>query len=246
MLPRFASDSARAEFMHEIELMKTLGFHEHIVTMLGCITSFTKSCLVLEYCTNRDLLRYLKQRKIDLEINRSIDDKIDCTKEFLNFAWQVAQGMNYLGQKNIIHRDLAARNILITGMEGMKSAKISDFGLSISKESNTAVPARGRLPIKWLALECLQRELFSFQSDVCRKYIIMADENNPGKLFYNTSMYCEKEWSYGIVLFEMYSMGEIPFANIEPLNLIPHLEAGNRPKRPLLASDKMFVIYFRL
>lgn len=46
-------------------------------------------------------------------------------------------------------------------------------------------------------------------------------------------------WSYGIVLFEMYTMGERPFDDIEPLNLVAHLEAGNRPKRPLLASDKM-------
>ena len=46
-------------------------------------------------------------------------------------------------------------------------------------------------------------------------------------------------WSFGIVLFEMYSMGEIPFADIEPTELIPHLRAGNRPKRPLLAVDKV-------
>ncbi|KAK6755903.1 hypothetical protein RB195_014349 [Necator americanus] len=212
MLPKYASDSARAEFMHEIELMKTLGCHDNIVCMLGCITAANKSCLVIEYCASRDLLRYLKLRKTDLEINKSIDEQIECTKEFLNFAWQIAQGMSYLGQKNIIHRDLAARNILISGMGGMKNAKINDFGLSLSLDCSSQLPARGRLPIKWLALECLQRELFSMKSDV---------------------------WSYGIVLFEMYSMGGRPFEDIEPLNLIAHLEAGNRPKRPLLATDKI-------
>ncbi|ETN76768.1 protein tyrosine kinase [Necator americanus] len=182
MLPKYASDSARAEFMHEIELMKTLGCHDNIVCMLGCITAANKSCLVIEYCASRDLLRYLKLRKTDLEINKSIDEQIECTKEFLNFAWQIAQGM------------------------------ISDFGLSLSLDCSSQLPARGRLPIKWLALECLQRELFSMKSDV---------------------------WSYGIVLFEMYSMGGRPFEDIEPLNLIAHLEAGNRPKRPLLATDKI-------
>ncbi|KAK6015678.1 protein tyrosine kinase [Ostertagia ostertagi] len=169
--------------------MKTLGFHDNIVSMLGCITAANKSCLVIEYCASRDLLRYLKQRKTELEI---------C----------------YLGQKNIIHRDLAARNILIGGIDGMKNAKIGDFGLSLTLDGGSQLPASGRLPIKWLAIECLQRELFSVKSDV---------------------------WSYGIVLFEMYSMGERPFEDIEPLNLIPHLEAGNRPKRPLLASDKVYV-----
>ncbi|CAJ0590330.1 unnamed protein product [Cylicocyclus nassatus] len=211
MMPKYASDSTRKEFMHEIELMKTLGCHDNIVCMLGCITAASKTCLVIEFCACRDLLRYLKQRRVELEINRSIDEQIECTKEFLNFAWQIAQGMCYLGQKNIIHRDLAARNILISGTGGMKNAKISDFGLSFLA-SGDSLPAQGRLPIKWLALECLQREMFSVKSDV---------------------------WSYGIVLFEMYSMGETPYHDIEPTNLISHLEAGNRPKRPLLASDKV-------
>lgn len=218
MLPKYASDSARAEFMHEIELMKTLGFHDNIVSMLGCITAANKSCLVIEYCASRDLLRFLKKRRTDLEISKSMDEQIECTKEFLNFAWQIAQGMCYLGQKNIIHRDLAARNILIAGADGLKNAKISDFGLSLSLDGGSQLPASGRLPIKWLALECLQRELFSVKSDV---------------------------WSYGIVLFEMYSMGERPFEDIEPLNLIPHLEAGNRPRRPLLASDKIAEVMTR-
>ncbi|EPB66032.1 protein tyrosine kinase [Ancylostoma ceylanicum] len=150
--------------------------------------------------------------------SRSVDTQIECTKEFLNFAWQIAKGMSFLGQKNIIHRDLAARNILISDTDGMKSAKISDFGLSLSTEDSSQLPTRGRLPIKWLALECLQREVFSIKSDV---------------------------WSYGIVLFEMYSMGERPFEDIEPLNLIAHLEAGNRPKRPLLACDKIAEVMTR-
>uniref|UniRef100_A0A7I4YVI0 receptor protein-tyrosine kinase n=1 Tax=Haemonchus contortus TaxID=6289 RepID=A0A7I4YVI0_HAECO len=218
MLPKYASDSARSEFMHEIELMKSLGFHDNIVSMLGCITSVNKSCLVMEYCANRDLLRFLKQRKTELEISKSIDEQIECTKEFLNFGWQIAQGMCYLGQKNIIHRDLAARNILIAGTDGVKNAKISDFGLSLTTEGESPLSASGRLPIKWLAIECLQRELFSVKSDV---------------------------WSYGIVLFEMYSMGERPFEDIEPLNLIPHLEAGNRPRRPLLATDKIAEVMTR-
>ncbi|CAD6191632.1 unnamed protein product [Caenorhabditis auriculariae] len=214
MLPKYASDNAKEEFRHEIELMKTLGYNEHIVNMLGCITASPKSCLVLEYCSNRDLLRYVKQKKIELEISKSIDDTIDGHKEFLNFAWQIAQGMRFLGEKGIIHRDLAARNVLITGLLGMKSAKISDFGLAMSRDpvSSGNVSCSGRLPIKWLALESLVQEEFSVKSDV---------------------------WSFGIVIFEMYSLGEVPFSDIEPTELILHLQNGLRPKRPLLATDKV-------
>ena len=46
-------------------------------------------------------------------------------------------------------------------------------------------------------------------------------------------------WSFGIVLFEMYSMGEIPFESVEPIELIPHLVQGNRPKIPLITPERM-------
>uniref|UniRef100_A0A1I7U6Q8 Protein kinase domain-containing protein n=3 Tax=Caenorhabditis tropicalis TaxID=1561998 RepID=A0A1I7U6Q8_9PELO len=214
MLPKYATDAAKQEFRHEIELMKNLGFNEHLVNMLGCITVSAKSCLVLEYCFHRDLLRYVKNKKCDLELSRSVDDTIDSHKEFLNFAWQVTQGMRFLVDKKIIHRDLAARNILITEQSGMKSAKVSDFGLAISSEpsENGEDTGSDRLPIKWLALECLEKAEFSHKSDV---------------------------WSFGIVIFEMYSLGEVPFSDIEPTELISHLKSGARPKTPLLATDKI-------
>ena len=47
--------------------------------------------------------------------------------EMISLLREVASGMEYLQSKGFIHRDLAARNILV---DGNKSPRISDFGLS--------------------------------------------------------------------------------------------------------------------
>ncbi|KAI6237438.1 Protein kinase domain-containing protein [Aphelenchoides besseyi] len=223
MLPKYATEAARKEFMNEIELMKTIGFNDNLVNMLGCITVGQSICLVLEYCPNRDLLQYVKALKVDVNISKSIDVKINYTKEFMLFAWQIADGMRFLASKHIIHRDLAARNILI---DGQKNAKISDFGLCIILDENYApmstnkafISASGRLPIKWLAVEALTRHEFSSKSDV---------------------------WSYGILLWEMYSFGMTPFNEVPPKELAARLEEGLRPEKPMLCSDEMYDVMER-
>ncbi|CAJ0557839.1 unnamed protein product, partial [Mesorhabditis spiculigera] len=116
--------------------------------------------------------------------------------------------MKFLVSRNVIHRDLAARNIMI---DQMKNAKIGDFGLCIDA-NDRSVDISGKLPIKWLAIECLESHKFSSKSDV---------------------------WSFGMVLWEMYSMGDAPFVDIEPTAILEELKSGRRPKRPLLASDKL-------
>uniref|UniRef100_A0A1I7XY79 Protein kinase domain-containing protein n=1 Tax=Steinernema glaseri TaxID=37863 RepID=A0A1I7XY79_9BILA len=221
MLPKYATDQAHREFMNEIALMKTIGYNDNIVNMLGCITAGNPVGLVLEYCANRDMLHYLKGRKVDIQLSNSIEDRVNYTKDLLLFAWQIADGMNYIGSKNVVHRDLAARNILV---DSELNAKIGDFGLcmnlsattgSTSRKNGVFISASGRLPIKWLALECLQKHEFSSKSDV---------------------------WSYGIVLYEMYTFGGVPFPGIEPDALLEFLQTGGRPERPHLCGEEMYEI----
>ncbi len=79
-----------------------------------------------------------------------------------------------------MHRDLACRNILVG--EG-KNLKITDFGLSREVEEIYVKKTRGRLPLKWMALESVNEREFSTSSDV---------------------------WSFGIVLWEIGTLGMFP------------------------------------
>jgi len=86
----------------------------------------------------------------------------------------VATGLNHLHTHGIIHRDIAARNILLFKDMNRVNASITDFGMAIfSLDMNED----GRLqancenknflgPLKWMAKECLQKNEFTFKSDV--------------------------------------------------------------------------------
>ena len=68
----------------------------------------------------------------------------------------------WLVQCQVVHRDLATRNILVA--EG-RVCKISDFGMSRDVYTDLAYTktGSGKVPIKWMAPECLQDMVSNIQ-----------------------------------------------------------------------------------
>ncbi|CAJ0572704.1 unnamed protein product, partial [Mesorhabditis spiculigera] len=211
MLPSFADDIARSDFMQEINFMKSLRYHQHLVSMLGFVSDRRSPMLVVEFCGHGDLLHYIRERK---ELIRSgVDNASGVTiKEIVSFAWQIAQGLEYLNSVGCIHRDVAARNVLVADNH---VCKIGDFGLCRLTDSLLYTARGGRLPLKWMAPESLSTFEYSFKSDV---------------------------WSYGILLWELFSLGEVPFAGVQTTDLLLYIRAGNRPDRPAFCTDEVWTI----
>uniref|UniRef100_H3CC38 Tyrosine-protein kinase n=1 Tax=Tetraodon nigroviridis TaxID=99883 RepID=H3CC38_TETNG len=131
----------------------------------------------------------------------------------LSMCVDVSEGMAYLENSNYIHRDLAARNCLVSNNN---QVKVSDFGMTrlVFDDQYTSSHC-SKFPVKWAAPEVIKYSKFSSKSDI---------------------------WSFGVLMWEVYSEGRLPYDNRTNAEVVESLNAGLRLLKPRLAPDAIYVL----
>ncbi|XP_052748522.1 tyrosine-protein kinase Fer isoform X1 [Galleria mellonella] len=137
------------------------------------------------------------------------------SRSLLAMCRDAAAGMRYLESKNCIHRDLAARNCLV-GDENI--VKISDFGMSREEEEYIVSGGMKQIPIKWTAPEALNFGKYTSLCDV---------------------------WSYGVLMWEIFSKGDTPYAGMSNSRAREKIDTGYRMPAPESCSEDVYALMLR-
>uniref|UniRef100_A0A914BWQ8 receptor protein-tyrosine kinase n=1 Tax=Acrobeloides nanus TaxID=290746 RepID=A0A914BWQ8_9BILA len=202
-----SSDEVKRALKEEARIMDSCK-HKHIQSLIA-VCPGSRFLMISALQEGGALLTFLQTHQGQLEL-----------RYLYLYCAQIADGMNYLVEKNILHSDLAARNIL---MKNNEHILVSDFGLSKALEKEDGTRIYGKVAWRWLSLECLCGQMATHENDT---------------------------WAYGVTCWEIFHFCTDndrsdkrlePYKKLKintPVELYQLLVTGGRLERPEKYCDK--------
>ncbi|XP_033114509.1 fibroblast growth factor receptor-like [Anneissia japonica] len=201
-----ASAAEKDDLKNEIEILMQLRNHFNIIELIACHTKKDPIMLITEILPYGSLQQFLRTSSKMQELGEFCDPvyNIDKPSTLYDMSRQIANGMSYVADMKIVHGDLAARNVLVGHDLNMK---IADFGLAKDVyETGYMRLDDGEIPVKWYSIETILGNIVSSKSDI---------------------------WSFGVLLYEIFSDGRSPYPGVIVHTLPEMLKKGYRMSRPV-------------
>ncbi|VDI36677.1 c-src tyrosine kinase [Mytilus galloprovincialis] len=186
-----------------------IGHHKNILDFLGSVNDDIRGpIMVLEYCSQGVLKDFLESVRSNVTV--------ELEERLFRITLGICEGMDYLSSQQVVHRRLAARNVLLNDQY---VPKITGFGPDPEADETGDTKKSERIPIKWMAPECMKTTKYANElSDV---------------------------WSYGIVMWEIFSLGETPYPGIQNTDVPSVVKRGTKMKKPELCDDAFYKIMLK-
>nr|XP_003935741.1 leukocyte tyrosine kinase receptor isoform X3 [Saimiri boliviensis boliviensis] len=176
--------------------------HQNIVRCVGLSLRAAPCLILLELMSGGDMKSFLRQSRPHVGQPSPL-----VMRDLLQLAQDIAQGCHYLEENHFIHRDIAARNCLLSCTGPSRVAKIGDFGMArdIYRASYYRRGDRALLPVKWMPPEAFLEGVFTSKTD---------------------------SWSFGVLLWEIFSLGYMPYPGSTNQEVLDFVVAGGRMDPP--------------
>lgn len=161
------------------------------------------------------LLEYMEGGSLLRFLQESAPNEHQCSalsaRDLLAISVDIARGMNYLERLPHVHKNLSAKKCLLSGRPGTTKLEMG-MPKELSNGNNLRREDLENMEsVRWMSPEVLKDFNFTSKSDV---------------------------WAYGVLLYEIFSFGQVPFGHMEPRRVITEVRNGMILPAPAYCPSK--------
>ncbi|XP_073707415.1 tyrosine-protein kinase receptor Tie-1 isoform X2 [Garra rufa] len=213
MLKEFASENDHRDFAGELEVLCKLGQHPNIINLIGACENRGYLYIAIEYAPYGNLLDFLRKSRV-LETDPAFAKEHGTASTLTSQQLLQFAADVATGMHYLSDKQFIHRDLAARNVLVGENlvAKIADFGLSRGEEVYVK-KTMGRLPVRWMAIESLNYSVYTTKSDV---------------------------WSFGVLLWEIVSLGGTPYCGMTCAELYEKLPQGYRMEQPRNCDDEVY------